>query len=135
MFQQDNRSEREAATNRLLIGLTVSHEVRVSGTVIQVDHQLQALFLPAPASVLDPHLTLQDVADRCGYSRTYIAGLVKNELGGFFSYVNRLRLAHADRLKAEKPNIPVGELTEASGFGSYATYYKIRRQLQKADGE
>ena len=84
---------------------------------------------------LDPHLTLQDVADRCGYSRTYIAGLVKNELGGFFSYVNRLRLAHADRLKAEKPNIPVGELIEASGFGSYATYYKIRRQLQKADGE
>ena len=79
---------------------------------------------------LDPHLTLQDVADRCGYSRTYIAGLMKSELGGFFTYVNRLRLAHANRLKADNPNIPVSELIEASGFGSYTTYYKIRRQIQ-----
>lgn len=84
---------------------------------------------------LDPHLTLQDVADRCGYSRTYVAGLIKSELGGFFHYVNRLRLAHADRLKAENPGIPVGEMIDASGFGSYTTYYKIRRQLQEANGD
>jgi AraC-like DNA-binding protein len=84
---------------------------------------------------LDPHLTLQDVANRCGYSRTYIAGLVKSELGGFFTYVNQLRLNHADRIKAEHPDISIGELVETSGFGSYATYYKIRRQLQRTDGE
>ena len=84
---------------------------------------------------LEPHLTLQDVANRCGYNRTYIAGLVKSELGGFFTYVNQLRLNHADRLKAENPDIPVGEMIDASGFGSYTTYYKIRRQLQGADGD
>lgn len=84
---------------------------------------------------LDPHLTLQDVANRCGYSRTYIAGLVKSELGGFFTYVNQLRLNRADRIKAEHPDISIGELVETSGFGSYATYYKIRRQLQGTDGE
>ncbi|MCR5409073.1 MAG: hypothetical protein K6E61_08235 [Bacteroidales bacterium] len=31
----------------------------------------------------------REVADRTGYSRTYISGLVKSELGGFVNYVNR----------------------------------------------
>ena len=79
---------------------------------------------------LDPHLTLQDVADRCGYNRTDISGLVKGELGGFFNYVNRLRMAHADRLLAENPGMPIGEAIDASGFGSSTSYYKIKRQLE-----
>ncbi len=81
-------------------------------------------------SYLDPHLTLQDVADRCGYNRTYVSGLIKSELGGFFTYVNRLRMAHADRLLAENPGMPVGEAIDAAGFGSSTSYYKIKRQLE-----
>ena len=30
---------------------------------------------------LEPHLTLQDVADRCGYGRTYISTLIKEQMG------------------------------------------------------
>lgn len=44
---------------------------------------------------LDPHLTLQDVADRCGYNRTYVSGLVKEESGfgsrqSYYAIKNRL---------------------------------------------
>ena len=50
---------------------------------------------------LDSHLTLQDVAVRCGYNRTYISGLVKSELGGF-----------------------------AAGFGSLQTYYAVNSKYR-----
>ena len=75
---------------------------------------------------LDPHLTLQDVASRCGYSRTYIAGLVKSELGGFAVYVNRLRLAYVDSYLKQNPDATLGEAIEAAGFGSRSRYYDVK---------
>lgn len=82
---------------------------------------------------LEPHLTLQDVADRCGYNRTYISGIIKSELGGFFNYVNRLRLAHFDAYMRDNPGAPVSEAISAAGFGSRPTYYKIRHQLEEEE--
>lgn len=79
---------------------------------------------------LEPHLTLQDVADRCGYNRTYISGIIKNEMGGFFTYVNTLRLKHVEQYLRENPEAPIAEAIDASGFGSRPTYYKIRHQLE-----
>ena len=77
----------------------------------------------------DPHLTLHDVAERCGYNRTYISGLVKNELGGFFTYVNRLRLAYVDTYLRENPDSTLGEAIEAAGFGSRPTYYAVKAKI------
>ena len=39
---------------------------------------------------LNPHLSLQDVAEQCGFNRSYVSRVFKTELGGFFSYVNNL---------------------------------------------
>lgn len=78
----------------------------------------------------DQHLTLTDLAHKVGYNRTYVSAVLKERLGGFFVYVNRCRLAHAARLRAEQPGISVSELIDASGF-SRTTYYKIRRQLEE----
>ncbi|MBR5923978.1 MAG: helix-turn-helix transcriptional regulator [Bacteroidales bacterium] len=75
---------------------------------------------------LDPHLTLQDVAERSGYNRSYISGLIKAEMGGFFAYVNRLRLAHMDAYLKENPAATVQEAAEESGFTSRRAYYAIR---------
>lgn len=80
---------------------------------------------------LDPHLTLQDVADRCGYNRTYISGLIKNELGGFSTYVNRRRLAYLDEYLQENPGATLSEAIDAAGFGSHATYYALRKRLEE----
>ena len=80
---------------------------------------------------LDPHLTLQDVADRCGYNRTYISGLIKNELGGFSTYVNRRRLAYLDEYLQENPGATLSEAIYAAGFFSHATYYALRKRLEE----
>lgn len=80
---------------------------------------------------LDPHLTLQDVSDRSGYSRTYISGLLKAEHGGFFSYINQLRLQHVDAWLAEHPGATVTEAAEESGFTSRQAYYKVRAHFPK----
>ena len=79
---------------------------------------------------LDPHLTLQDVASRCGYSRTYISALVKEQLGGFVNYVNRFRLNYVDNYLKSNPDATLGEAIDAAGFGSRPTYYHMKERLQ-----
>ena len=80
---------------------------------------------------LDPHLTIQDVADRSGYSRSYIASLFKSEFGGFFTYVNRLRLAHVEEYQRTHPASQLQEALEASGFNSRQTYYTVKSRLEE----
>lgn len=80
---------------------------------------------------LDSHLTLQDLAVRCGYNRTYISGLMKSELGGFAPYVNRLRLAYVDEYLHRNPDATLGEAIGAAGFGSRQTYYAVKAKLSK----
>lgn len=79
---------------------------------------------------LDQHFSLTDLANKVGYNRTYVSAVLKERFGGFFVYVNKCRLAHAARLRVERPEISVSELIDDSGF-SRTTYYKIRRQLKK----
>ncbi|MBQ9477400.1 MAG: hypothetical protein IJU63_06420 [Bacteroidales bacterium] len=79
---------------------------------------------------LDPHLTLQDVANRCGYNRTYIAGLVKSELGGFVSYVNGLRMEFVGDYLQKNPDATLGEAVDAAGFGSRSRYYDTKSKMQ-----
>jgi len=82
---------------------------------------------------LDPHLTIQDVADRAGYNRTYIAGLFKTELGGFFNFINTLRLDYADQYKKEHPDATLSEVISESGFASRTTYYAVRARMQREE--
>ena len=78
---------------------------------------------------LDPHLTLQDVATRCGYSRTYISALIKENMGGFVNYVNRLRMDYMETYLKNNPDATLGEAIDASGFGSRPTYYNVKKRL------
>ncbi|MBR5908089.1 MAG: hypothetical protein IKZ50_06850 [Bacteroidales bacterium] len=81
---------------------------------------------------LDPHLTLQDVADRSGYNRSYVAGLIKSEYGGFFSYVNTLRLKHVESYHKDHPTSTMQESLEASGFNSRQSYYAVLHRMNKS---
>lgn len=78
---------------------------------------------------LEPHLTLQNVADRSGYNRSYISGLIKAEYGGFFAYVNGLRLAYVDTWLQEHPAGTIQEAIDASGFCSRQGYYSVKARL------
>lgn len=79
---------------------------------------------------LNPHLTIQDVADRCGYNRTYVAGVFKSELGGFFNYINNLRLDYAEKYMKEHPRASIQEVAMESGFNSRQTYYTVKAKLR-----
>ena len=79
----------------------------------------------------DPHLTIQDVADRIGYSRSYIAGIFKAEFGGFFTYVNKLRIASVEKYLQENPDATVQEAAEVSGFVSRRAYYNVRSKMNQ----
>ena len=79
---------------------------------------------------LNPHLTIQDVADRCGYNRTYVAGVFKSELGGFFNYINNQRLDYAEKYIKEHPKASIQEVATESGFSSRQTYYSVKAKLR-----
>ena len=80
---------------------------------------------------LDSHLQLDAVAERIGINNKYVSLVMTSRLGGFYSYVNRCRLAHVARLKVEHPDWPLSAVIEDSGFGSRTTYYKVRKQLEE----
>ena len=112
----------ERSQQGYLRSLSEHRQAEMMAAIVTVVEEQQAF--------LDPHLTLQDVADRSGYSRTYIAGLVKSEMGGFVTYVNRLRLAYVDDYLKQHPDAPLREAIEAAGFGSRSRYYDAKARLQ-----
>lgn len=82
---------------------------------------------------LESHLTIQDVADRCGYSRSYVAGTIKSEYGGFFDYINGLRMKSMAAYQKQHPEATVQEAAEASGFASRQAYYMVKARLEKQE--
>lgn len=59
-----------------------------------------------------------------------MAGIFKTEFGGFFHYVNTLRLRYADEYRAAHPKASVAEIAEASGFGSRQSYYSVKETIR-----
>lgn len=78
---------------------------------------------------LDSHLTLGKLSQDCGCNRTYVSNVLNENLGGFFNYVNRCRLQHAEVYKQENPKADVDELAMACGFNSRQSYYNARKRL------
>ncbi|MBQ4388815.1 MAG: helix-turn-helix transcriptional regulator [Bacteroidales bacterium] len=78
---------------------------------------------------LDSHLTLGKLSQDCGCNRTYVSALLNERLGGFFNYVNRCRLAHAEDYKQKNPRADVDEVALESGFNSRQSYYNARKRL------
>ena len=111
----------EEARQGYLQGLTKEKEAEIL-------YAIQAVVVEQEA-YLDPHITLQDIANRCGYSRTYVAGLLKSELGGFFAYINTLRLEHAEAYERLHPEATMQEVATESGFSSRQTYHAVKSRL------
>jgi AraC-like DNA-binding protein len=80
---------------------------------------------------LNPHLKIENVVSGCGYSRTYVSKVFKEYYGGFFNYVNSLRLAHYVQYAANHPAITKEATALASGFTSYQCYYKVRERMKE----
>lgn len=85
---------------------------------------------------LNPNLTLQDVADHIGTNRTYASALIVRHHGSFITYVNRLRIEHALKLRQGNPAMTVQELFSSSGFNTRTSYLKwLKEYLRNADND
>lgn len=51
----------------------------------------------------------------------------RQELGGFFSYVNGLRVQHVETYLKENPSATLQEAVLESGFNSRQAYYSVKK--------
>lgn len=82
---------------------------------------------------LDPHLKMEHVVEYCGVNRTYVSRAFKERFGGFFNYVNQLRLEHYEQYMQQHRNTTKDIAAQESGFSSYQAYYKASQRLQKGN--
>jgi len=80
---------------------------------------------------LKPHLTINNVVENCHYGRTYVSNVFKEKFGGFYNYINSLRLNYAEEYKKEHPFAIMEEIAEESGFASRQTFYTVKRRMSK----
>lgn len=123
LHPQRHRSLDEGAETQPLKSLSMIRQKSIARAIKRVLEEEEAF--------LDPHLTIQDVARRVGSSRTYVASVLSNEFGGFFLYVNTLRLDYSFKYMETHPQATMSEVVSESGFGSRQTYYTVRLKLQK----
>ena len=71
---------------------------------------------------LDGNLTLDRLATLCKTNRTYVSQAL-TDMGGFFAYITRLRLAYFDAYRKEHPEATITQAALASGFGTRQTFY------------
>ena len=86
-------------------------------------------FVEEQKNFLNAHLTIGDVAAHCDYSRTYVSKVVKSELGGFYNYVNALRLRQFDDYMRRNPMATQETACMESGFSSRQAYYNAKKKL------
>jgi len=86
-------------------------------------------FVNTEAAYLDPHLKLEQVVERCSFSRKYVIKVFIDRFGGFADYVNGLRIVYYERYRAQHPNSTEEAAAEASGFTSFKAYVKAKERL------
>ena len=82
---------------------------------------------------LNPHLTLASVAAQTDYGRTYVSKVFKQEFGGFYNYINRLRLAYAARYADEHSEASQDEIARQSGFSSRISQWRAAGRLARRE--
>jgi AraC-like DNA-binding protein len=87
-------------------------------------------FVNTEAAYLDPHLKLEQVVERCSFSRKYVIKVFIDRFGGFADYVNGLRIAYFEHYRAQHPNSTEEAAAEASGFTSLKAYAKAKERLR-----
>ena len=88
-------------------------------------------FVNTEAAYLDPHLKLEQIVERCSFSRSYVSRVFTERFGGFSDYVNGLRINYFERYKLQHPNSTEDAAAEASGFTSYKAYTKAKERLPR----
>lgn len=82
-------------------------------------------YFDAQRPYLQAGLTLQAVADACGYTRNQISYALNHGMGlTFYQYLNRARIRH---VLAGDPRIGIPQRAREAGFRSLSTFYAAYR--------
>jgi len=88
-------------------------------------------FVNTESAYLDPHLKLEQIVERCSFSRSYVSMVFTERFGSFSDYVNGLRIDYYERYMTQHPNSTLDAAAEASGFTSYKAYLKAKERVPK----
>lgn len=92
--------------------------------VAQICGKLEALINDEQA-FLEQELRLEDVAKRIGTNRTYLLQALNSGMHMTFKeYINRKRIAHAEKLIESNPTLPRTEIATLSGYNSMSAFYR-----------
>lgn len=70
-------------------------------------------------------ITVEDIAYRFKKSRTYVSNLVNtSENGNFNTFINKLRIAEAERLIKSRPELTLSEIANAVGYSEQSNFTK-----------
>lgn len=79
---------------------------------------------------LNPTLKLTDIAVALGISRTTISYCINSQRGcSFPQFVNTYRVAHAQELLRNQPDVKIAEVCLSSGFSSEASFYRTFKTI------
>ena len=79
---------------------------------------------------LDSSLTLDKLAKDLKSNRTYISNTFKEKMGTNFNrFVNEYRVSFAKGLLLKQDGIKMNDVAHNSGFNSYATFYRVFKEL------
>lgn len=79
---------------------------------------------------LNPTLKMADIAVALGTSRTTISNCINSQCGcSFPQFVNTYRVAHAQELLRNQPDLKITEVSMSSGFSSEASFYRIFKSI------
>jgi hypothetical protein len=88
-------------------------------------------FVNTESAYLDPHLKLEQVVERCSFSRYFVSQVFTERFGGFSDYVNGLRIDYYERYMAQHPHSTEEAAAEASGFTTFKAYSKAKERLSQ----
>ena len=95
-----------------------------SANIIQIYERLETM-MHEQQTFLNHDLLLYDVAKQLGTNRTYLLQALSNCAHMTFKeYINRKRIAYAEKLIAESPQMPKTEIAELSGYNSMSAFYR-----------
>ncbi len=118
---QDVYSEEESREHDLM-------EERMNEIALKIEE-----YVKDNQGYLDAHLKMEQLVDYCGTNRTYLSRTFKERFGGFFNYVNKLRLEQYERYMQQHPGTTKDIAAQKAGFSSYQAYYKACQRLKKEE--
>lgn len=80
---------------------------------------------------LDPHLSLDKIVEQLDCGKTMASKVMTHEFGGFYNYVNGLRVVYADDYAKTHPFATKDEIADSSGFSSRQTLASASKKLKQ----